>query len=171
MNKYNAKHVFWNTVNQCVTPVELANSLRSGKQKRLPKYITRFDSQHEFRVYLELIRMYGVERIDTQVPVEIIPPSNCFPSGKKWKVDFGIKDEGFLGIYDHYVEAKGLITREFVYTLGCLEQIDPYAFFDTYLVFTDKIPLKNKIVKNLWKSKAVNNLMTLKQLKTINKLP
>lgn len=169
MAKYGAKYVFWNRDTQTVISSEYANKLRRGKQNKLPEYIRRFDSQHEFKVYLELARIYGYQRVRTQVAISILPPGICFPRGKSWRIDFAVTEFGDDYEYCVYVEAKGLITREFAYTLACLEAHKPLIFNNLVLVFPKAIPTENSIIKNLSKSYLSNRLITLKQLKNRTK--
>ena len=169
--KYGAKYVFWNTINECVISAESAEGLRSGKQRQLPKHIRRFDSQHEFKVYLELVRMYGKHRVKSQVHLTILPPGNCFPRGKTWKVDFALSEPD--GSFDicRYVEAKGMITREFCYTLACLEVHKPIVFNNLLLVFPNTIPIENTLIRNLRKTSSKERLLTLDTLKKSRELP
>lgn len=109
--------------------------------------------------------MYGTSRINTQVPIAILPPGNCFPNGKKWKVDFTVQHKHKREKTLFLVEAKGVFTREFAYTLGCLEAYAPSLFKDLKLIFPRLIPRKNKVVRNLYDSDWTDNLMTVKQLK------
>lgn len=151
-------------------PSDVANSLRSGKQNKLPQYIRRFDSQHEFKVYLELVRIYGTKHVRNQVSVSLLPPGDCFPRGKNWRVDFAITDAIVDTDVDFYVEAKGIITREFTYTLACLEQHKPEIFNNLYLIFPNAIPTENAVIRNLCKTEFKNRILTLKQLKNTHKL-
>ena len=48
-----------------------------------------------------------------------------------------------------YVEAKGVINKEFEFILSVLEQNNPIAFHTLYIVFADKIPSSNQVIKNL----------------------
>lgn len=169
MTKYGAKYVFWNNNSRTVISSEDANKLRSGKQNKLPEYIRRFDSRHEFKVYLELVRIYGYRRVRTQVSTSILPKGICFPRGKNWRIDFAITEFNSDYEYCVYVEAKGLITREFVYTLACLEAYKPSIFNNLALVFPNAIPVENSVIKNLNKSYLSDRLLTLKHLKNRTK--
>ena len=91
--KYKAKHVFWDVTNRIVAPDYRIEKYRKKGKLKLPPDIIRFDSQHEFYVYLELCRMYGVGRVARQVKLRIQYPTCCYPNGKHWRVDFGILDE------------------------------------------------------------------------------
>lgn len=167
MHKYHSKYVFWDKLNQRVINAHEADKLRSGKQDTLPKHIRRFDSLHEFKVYLELIRIYGIQRIKTQVHVNILPRGLCFPRGKTWKVDFAITESDDSHFAYKYVEAKGLITREFIYTLACLETYKPNIFHNLHLVFVRSIPIENNMIKSLTKSHWNNHMLTLKDLQKL----
>ena len=170
MNKYSAKYVFWNTNTKTVISSEDANKLRSGKQNKLPGHIRRFDSQHEFKVYLELARIYGYKRVRTQVAISILPPGVCFPRGKQWRIDFAVTEPEDDHVFYAYAEAKGFVTPEFAYTLACLEAYRPSIFNNLVLVFPNTIPVEKSIVKNLSKSHLRNHLMNLKTLKKKRKL-
>lgn len=165
MSKYHAKYVHWNSVTRTVLDSNLANRLRSGKQRRLPEYVKRFDSQHEFRVYLELIRIYGENRVKKQTLINILPPGLCYPKGKGWKVDFAITDPVFDHRHHCFIEAKGVVTREFIYTLACLEAYKPQVFNNLYLVFPHRIPTNNRTINGLKKTYWNEQLLTLKDLK------
>ena len=164
MNKFKAKYVYWDSKNQRVIDCYEADKLRFGKQDTLPKHIRRFDSRHEFKVYLELIRIYGIRRIKTQVHINLLPRGLCFPRGKTWKVDFAIVEHYDQSVYCKYVEAKGMITREFVYTLACLEAYKPIIFNNLSLVFTRNIPKDNSVIRALSKTHWNDNLLTLEIL-------
>ncbi|NJL51411.1 MAG: hypothetical protein HC930_02900 [Hydrococcus sp. SU_1_0] len=168
--KYKSQAVFWNTVTNVVVPKQSVEQYRKGNRLELPRCIERFDSQHEFKVYLELVRMYGAECIIKQYPLEIIAPGYCYPKGKLWKVDFAILQTPASYAPSLYVEAKGVFLPEFGHTLASFEQTDPETFYQLFVVFTDKLPIENLVVKNLLKSPCKNQLMTLKQLKDSIKL-
>lgn len=134
--KYKAKAVFWHTEWKMVLDKSNLEEYRSKNRLKLPDNVFRFDSQHEFKVYLELCRMYGTDRVIRQYPVEIIPPGYCYPKGKTWKVDFAIKNVGQLPTVFALVEAKGFFLPEFAYTLALLlsnegiDRLQIYTFFD-----------------------------------------
>ena len=140
-------------------------------QAILPKHIDRFDSQHEFKVYLELVRMYGFTRVIKQYSLQIIRPSYCYPHGKNWKVDFAIRSKQNRYKIVCFVEAKGAFLSEFGYTLSALETYDRESFRQLRIVFSASVPKKNRIVANLLKTDYRDNLFTLKQLKKLTSLP
>jgi len=169
--KYKAKYVFWDSLNRCVIAVAKAEEYRVNGRLKLPKHIYRFDSQHEFKVYLELVRIYGVSRVQRQYRLLVIPPCSCYPQGKYWKVDFVIRrNEPFMGI-SHFVEAKGIFLPEFICTLTHLEREDQDVFARTRIVFGSSIPKESKVVRSLLKTNFAKNLLTLKELKHLDKLP
>lgn len=168
-NKYQAQRVYWDSKKRCVILQPDLCLHESPRSKKLPDYIYSFDSRHEFRVWLELVRIYGEHRVNRQVPVEIIPPCLCYPKGKKWKADFSIIDR-----FDRYkilnlVEAKGYLTIEFSYILASLELSDPFLFERLLIVFPKKPSTDKRIFQNLSKSEFAQNLLTFNQLKVREK--
>jgi hypothetical protein len=169
--KYKAKHVFWDREKQIVVDSIDIERYRIKTCLKLPGAIVRFDSQHEFKVYLELGRMYGSNKVIRQFPVEIIPPGYCYPKGKNWKIDFAITSEHAYCGYSRLVEAKGAFLPEFASTLASFEQIHDSDFGKLIIVFPNSIPKDNKVVKALLKSEYAQNLLTLKELKQLTQLP
>ena len=170
-SKYLAKYVYWDTKKRVVMNVHDIEIYRCNKKLRLPKHIARFDSQHEFKVYLELVRMYGEYSVERQVAVEIIPPCKCYPTGKRWKVDFTVLSPTDYGDEVLYVEAKGFLIPAFADTLAMFEIETPYYLDDFYLVFPQQIPTDKQVIKNLQKSGLNENLLTLNTLKELRQLP
>ena len=168
--KYGSRPVYWDLTKRCVVDRSKLEIYRKGGKLKLPNEVVKFDSTHEFKVYLELIRIYGLERINLHYPIETIPKGQCYPNGKTWKVDFAIKHKDYVDEIVCYVEAKGLLTTEFTYTLATLEQTNYKAFRTLFVVFPSKIPKQNKIVKNLLDSFCSSNILTLSQLKKTNYL-
>ena len=115
--------------------------------------------------------MYGEHRVKRQIPERIIPPCNCYPYGKRWKIDFGIANARNPKIIDFYVKAKGLFTPSFADTLAMFELNNLFNFNRLYLVFSNQIPKDKKVIKALTKTTFDNNLLTLKELKQITELP
>jgi hypothetical protein len=169
--KYKAKAVFWDTEKQGVVDSLTIQRYRTKGRLKLPDTITRFDSQHEFKVYLELCRMYGTEKVFSQFPVQIISPGWCYPRGKNWKIDFSIAgSQPYFGS-SHFVEAKGAFLPEFAHTLASFEEGNDEAFRKLIIVFGNSIPKDNKVVKALLESEYAQNLLTLKELKQLTHLP
>lgn len=169
--KYKAKKVFWNTITQTVVGSQFIEGYRKPNGRLdIPNCIQRFDSQHEFKVYLELVRMYGDERVFPQYPIEIVQMGSCYPNGKTWKIDFAIREGKLSYLPNLFVEAKGAFLPEFAFTLAACEAVNPAIFDNLHIVFSDKIPTENRVIKNLLKSTFKHNLMTLKQLKDSIKL-
>ncbi len=169
--KYGSKPVYCNLRTQSVlSPYEIDSYRYKGKLK-LAKHLAKFDSQHEFKVYLELIRMYGVSRVIRQYPLEIIAPGYCYSNGKNWRVDFAVTAMTGRKYIIYFVEAKGLFTTEFGYVLSALEAYDDRAFNKLRIVFASYVPSTNRVVKSLLKSDRQDALFTLNQLKKLKFLP
>lgn len=168
--KYQAKRVYWNLVTKNVVTTQWVEQYRRNGRLELPSCIAKFDSQLEFKVYLELVRMYGDDRIIRQFPLEIFPRGYCYPRGKVWKVDFAIKRYETDAYPTAYVEAKGAFLPEFGYTLAALEAEYPDEFEQVYIVFSNTLPKENKMFKNLQKSPMAERLLTYKQLQNRGKL-
>lgn len=169
--KYKAKAVYWDSRNRTVVNPVLVERYRIEGKLRLPNHIWRFDSTHEFKVYLELVRMYGERRIERQVSIGIIPKCTCYPNGKKWRVDFVITKSRVNKQIYCLVEAKGAFLPEFASVLVNLEKEDIEKFKRTFIVFPGKIPNKNLVVKALLRSFFSKNLITLKDLRALKELP
>ena len=169
--KYKSVPVYWNSQNRSVLNPDAIASYRSQKVTNIPRHIWKFDSQHEFKVYLELVRMYGAKRIKRQHKVQVANPSICYPKGKTWKADFIIKDTYHPDAIYRIVEAKGLFLPEFANTLVQLEINQPLLFKRTVIVFSQSIPTEKRVVKALANSELSENLITLSQLKKLEILP
>lgn len=170
-NKYQAKHVYWNLDKQIVESWQNVSRYRKNGKLYLPKHLTRFDSQHEFKVYLELCRMYGDSKVSRQVAEEIIPESFCYPKGKKWKIDFAVEYSKWGWSATHWIEAKGAITSEFINNLAWLEHFAEHVFCHLYIIFPNKLPTTNKIINNLINVGWERNIFTLYELKQLDRLP
>jgi len=168
--KYKAKPVFWDSRQRIVVSPETASIIRKHDKSKDYDHIWRFDSTHEFKVYLELVRICGKEKVVRQHPLCIIPRSYCYPSGKTWRVDFAIVNHLAIGGYSHYIEAKGAFLPEFTAVLSSLEQNDRTAFDRVHIVFTDKIPSTNRVLNALKKGWESSRLITLKQLEESTRL-
>jgi hypothetical protein len=169
--KYKAKAVYFDSRKRVVIGKDEAERYRVKGKLKLPDDISRFDSQHEFKVYLELCRIYGAERVVRQCPVRIYPPGLCYPKGKTWKIDFGIACSILPWEIEHYVEAKGAFLPEFAHTLASLETLDYEIFHSLYLVFPESIPKGNRIIRSLTTSKYQHRLLTLEELSCLRHLP
>jgi hypothetical protein len=169
--KYSSKPVYWDRQRLCVISKEKANSYRTKKTPRLPDYITKFDSTLEFKVYLELVRMYGQENIVCQHPIQIIPPGYCYPKGKVWKIDFAVFNTSKPYGFQYFVEAKGKVLPEFRTSLACLEQRNLDVFNKVCLVFDRTVPMSDFLVTALYKSHRRDSLLTLSQLEKLPRLP
>jgi hypothetical protein len=168
--KYRAKVVYWNLVTRTVVSTQSMEQYRVNGKLKVPKCIARFDSQHEFKVYLELVRMYGAENIVRQYPIEIIQECCTYPKGKTWKVDFAIEPINRRFYVPRYVEAKGAFLPEFATTLAFCELTNSEMFPRLYIVFGNKLPSGSQPLKNLLKSSMKSNLLTLPELKDLSLL-
>ena len=169
--KFKAKPVFWDSRSRGVRSEHDIEIYRCQGKLKLPEHIWRFDSQHEFKVYLELVRIFGVDRIERQYPLTIIPPGRCYPNGKNWKVDFAITSDEDKYLYTHYVEAKGAFLPELATTLALFEYQDPYDFNDLFVIFNGNPPSSNRVIKSLLKTDFKDHLLSLKELEQSNQLP
>ncbi len=169
--KFKAKPVFWNSKDKVVKSEHDIEIYRCDGKLKLPEHIWRFDSQHEFKVYLELVRIFGADRIERQCSLTIIPRGKCYPKGKTWKVDFAITFDEDSDLCTHFVEAKGAFLPEFATTLALLERENPSCFDITYVVFNGKPPSSNRVIKSLLKTDFKDHLLTLKELEQSTNLP
>ncbi len=169
--KFKAKPVFWDSYNRVVKDEHDIDMWRCQGKLNLPNHIWRFDSQHEFKVYLELVRIFGADRVIPQFSVEIIPSGKCYPKGKKWKVDFAIAKTEPCYYPDFYVEAKGAFLPEFATTLGVFETLYPKELQKLFIIFNGKPPTKNRVIKSLLKTDFKDHLLSLKELEQLTNLP
>jgi hypothetical protein len=168
--KFKAHYVYWDVVNRSVINPSFIEQFRVKGRVKLPDNIIRFDSQHEFKVYLELIRIYGVHRVVRQHPIRIITPGFCYGNGKTWKVDFAIRSENQLRKYDYYIEAKGAVLSEFKFALALLEEKSFPKFKKLVIVFPRSIPSDDKVIARLKNSCFRTNLLTFKELERLTSL-
>lgn len=94
-----------------------------------------FDSAFEAAVYRQLKRVRYVD-VDRQYKVTIKPPSPNFPA-KFWGCDFIVQPELPSNELFLLVEAKGLITSEFINSMQLLELTDPQEYSLLLIVFPD----------------------------------
>lgn len=161
-NKYQAKAVFYDTLNQCqLTREEVEFSLKNYPKCHKAN-IVRFDSTLEFKTYLALRRWYSRSQIICQYQIEIIPPSTCFPKGKKHKIDFAITVSPRSEKIAALVEAKGYQTKIYPYILSLIERHQPKYFDKYYLVFANSVEKKSAMVDNF--HRKTGRVMTLDQL-------
>ena len=169
--KFKAKPVFWDTKDKVVRSGIDIEIYRCHGKLKLPEHIWRFDSQHEFKVYLELVRIFGADRIKRQHLLTIIPRGKCYPNGKNWKVDYAILSDFEHIEYSHFVEAKGAFLPEFATTLALVEDKEPWAFDNLFVIFNAKPPANNRVIKSLLKTDFKDHLLSLKELEKSNQLP
>jgi hypothetical protein len=163
--KFRAKVVYWNLVTKNVVSAQSVEQYRVNNRLKLPDCICRFDSQLEFKVYLELVRMYGAEKIIRQYPLEIFPESYCYPRGKVWKVDFAIKRNASSYLPSLFVEAKGAFLPEFAVALAAFEALNPDDFDKVHIIFGNTFPKESRVFRNLLKCPIANQMMTINQLR------
>ena len=170
MNKYGAKTVYFShNLNRQLLPDEVTvYTNRFIQPPEIAKFgkVLKLDSKLEFQVFQILNSSYLVSDIIPHYPIDILLPnqSRCYPNGKKWKVDFLAK--GHHKEVLMVVEAKGVVTRDFPWTLINLEREKPELFQKLWLVF-NRIP-SNNLIKNL--RKTVDNypkIVTLSQFKSL----
>lgn len=93
-----------------------------------------FASTLEYLVYKELVKLAGVERVKTQVPLLIKKPTERYPA-KFWRCDLRV----FNANGDHLnIECKGEITREFKILLPFLEAESPKEYDKLIVVANHK---------------------------------
>lgn len=100
-----------------------------------------FPSRLELRVYKELLQVSNTH-LDRQVPIQIKPDCNFFPS-LSWKCDFRIWFDDSMDKW-YYIEAKGVVTPEFKLQMQMFEQNDPEGFRHLIIV-SDKPTNLSKI--------------------------
>lgn len=169
--KYKAKVVYWDSSRGVVIGTDEIEKYRVKGKFKFPDGIFRFDSQHEFKVYLELCRMYGAKRIERQFKVQVFPSGLCYRRGKNWRVDFAILTGGSHPLPYAYVEAKGAFLPEFGFILAAVEHLRPDIFNSLYIAFSDSIPVHNRVIGSLMNSVYDSRLLTLEELKCLKHLP
>lgn len=169
--KYHSKQVFYDLRKRVILDSKYLQHYKVNRRYVLPDHIYRFDSTLEFKTWLELVRIFGLERVERQYPLQVIPSGYCYPYGKKWHVDFAIRADRIHPGYIHYVESKGVFLPEFGWTLAALEQNNHEAFNKLRIVFSAKVPHKIFAVKALLKTEYAKNILTLGELKQLNYLP
>ncbi len=169
--KFKAKPVFWDTKDKVVRSGIDIEIYRCDGKLKLPEHIWRFDSQHEFRVYLELVRIFGVDRIERQCSVPLFPPGKCYPNGKVWRCDFAVYNNRSRDKITHLIEAKGAFLPEFATTLALVETKEPWFFNKLSVIFNGNPPTKNRVIKSLLKTDFKDHLLSLKELEKLTKLP
>lgn len=110
-----------------------------------------FASALELRVYKDLVRMFGIKRVVTQVPVLIYPAQHSFKA-LNWRVDFGIKQnircstesseamKCLIEVKGDWVKGNGY-KGEFLRTLMMCEQNNPDAFSKLLILGESQIKL------------------------------
>jgi hypothetical protein len=100
------------------------------------------------KVYAFLLRHYSPDRVSRQYAIQIMPPSNCYPSGRLWRCDFAIHAPRIDGNkLIRLVEAKGSWLRDFNHILAELE-LNASKFFDVLDIVTYGNP-RNSMSKRL----------------------
>ena len=127
--KYKAKHAYYSPSFNVSSDIPFVDDC------------IQFDSKFELQVFLELKKNLGQydKFIHRQEMLVIKPPtSNYAPKG--WKCDFMIHAEA--GCVKRYIEAKGLVTREFKLQLQLLEFFNPIAWENLIIVTAGVAPIK-----------------------------
>lgn len=169
--KFKAKYVFWDDRDKLVKDKVDIEIYRCNGKLKLPGHIWRFDSQHEFKVYLELVRIFGADRIKRQHQIPLFYPGKCYPNGKVWKCDFAIDDTEDCSEWTYFVEAKGAFLPEFATTLAVLEKNEEDIFDNLFIVFSDRLPKKSRVINSLLKTDFKDHLLSLKELEQSKNLP
>ena len=166
ITKYKAKLVYYSpSKNRQLTKNEIQAYKSYGINSGFADAI-KFDSYHEYKVYLSLRNSYIISEVIPHPKIEILSKKDklaCFPTGKRWAVDFiarGHHKETLM-----LVEAKGVITQEFPFILAMLEKYHRELFGKLWLVFPNRIP-KCYLIQNLLRRQNQPNMpriVTLKQ--------
>ena len=159
MTKYRAKPLYYCHQAQKFIEPKQVKQLNKSEQKSL----TYFASRHEFDVYKVLFETGLRSKIELQPKVEIIPPkvTTCYPSGKYWKADFMARIDSKPVML---VEAKGVVTKDFMLTLSLLELNNQELFNKLWLIFPNSIP-QNLLIKRLQQTTMKEKVLTLKQFR------
>ena len=162
-HKYRAKPIYYDLLkNEQLTRNEV-----DFYKDNYPSYyrdeIAFFASTFEFNVYQALLSKFSKSWIKLQHPVEIIGKGICYPKGKIWLADFAIVNPS-SNFLIAIVEAKGVLTKDFVLTLASLESMQPQLFQKVHLVFSDVIPTQNQVIKRLFRSSHRDKILTLSEL-------
>ena len=115
LSKYKSRKVYFDIRTQQL----LTSNDARGIKKELTSDLICFDSKHEYEVFKTLVGRNDYS-LYLQHSLQLIPSdtSDCYPNGKKWRVDFLIQNNSqTIAI----VEAKGFITKDFPYILTLLE--------------------------------------------------
>lgn len=158
--KYKSVAVYWDGLKRRVITKDEVEKYRLGNKVRLPLHILYFSSRHEFTVYLELLKVFPSERIIVQYPVEVLPPSACYPRGKTWKIDFAVLSKGEEQKVIALIEAKGCVTVDFAFSIACFEQRNKSWFNKLWLVFDKSSKASHRLIKNLCKTDMRHRIVT-----------
>jgi len=114
------------------------NTRKTGIKAKKTKFngIT-FDSEYESKVYIELMKRYGSDKITPHFPLSIKPATEVFKE-LNWAVDFKI--EHVQEVF--YYEAKGLLTEEFRLKIQLLEWRQPEAYKRLFIVCPNNLRLR-----------------------------
>lgn len=155
MTKYRAKPLYYCHQTCAVIKPDRVKKLSVSAKKSL----TYFASSHEFNVYRVLLESGLYSQIELQPQIEVIPPgiTTCYPKGKYWKADFMtcVNSKPTM-----LVEAKGMLTKDFLLTLALLELNNLELFNKLWIIFPTVIPA-NLIIKRLQKTAMKERILTL----------
>lgn len=159
MTKYRAKPLYYCQQTKQIIESKQAKQLSKLEQKSL----TYFASRHEFNVYRCLLEAGFCSEIQLQPKIEIIPPNtiSCYPKGKYWKADFMTIVNSQPAML---VEAKGVITKDFLLILALLELNNQELFSRLWIIFPTVIP-NNLPIKRLLKTAMKERILTLKNFR------
>jgi hypothetical protein len=160
-NKYKAKSVYYLPGEHRVIFASEVNKTDIATKKY---YF--FPSLHELNVYLALLPL--LEKgytIKNQSPIELIKPNELitYPNGRYWVADFVLSGNSGMS-YQMVIEAKGVMTKDFVLLLALLEQNNKQAFDNLWLVFSS-IPKQNRVIQGLLKTPMKDRIHTLTTFK------
>ncbi len=145
-SKFSAKSLYYHPQSQQFYSKIETKQLNSLARREL----IFFPSTHEFKVYRALLSLADKFFLEVHPKVQIIPPKvlKTFPQGKKWTVDFLLRDKDDRTI-TALIEAKGIISKDFPLILALLELHNKELFDKTWLIFPSKIPTQCQVIKNL----------------------
>jgi hypothetical protein len=158
MSKYKANPLYFHLQTKQVLTAKDAKGLDTSN-------LLYFASQHEFNVYQALLPLTEQYELKTQSPIEVIKPKllASYPNGKKWVVDFELKNKD--GVTVALIEAKGVLLKEFLLVLALLELNNQDFFNKLWLVFPQKLPQSNRVIDSLLKTPMKERLITMQDFR------
>lgn len=117
-----------------------------------------FDSKFELETYKHLIRLFGKEKVERQVKLQLCPKSKNF-TATHLIVDFAILREDDGGSrYEFFVETKGRLTPECLIKLKWLDSKSSRGFKSIHFIVKGKSNLP-KVCKTV----SINQLEECQQ--------